>query len=450
MGGTAHRATAPPGEHAPAAGGALEQAGPRVLAALGAQPGGPELLAASAAREDVALVGGAVRDLLLARAPRELDVVVDADAPALARQLADALRAQTVTHERFGTAAVEWAGGRIDIAQRRAESYPAPGALPEVRPGGPQEDLRRRDFTLNAIAVTLAGPRRAELQAAEHALEDLAAGRLRVLHDRSFTEDPTRLLRLARYRARLRLRLEPHTARLAADALAAGALATVSRSRIGAELRLALAEADPAASIEAFDELGLLGALDSRLRFDGQLARRALELLRATGHPRARADLLVLSTLLAPLASEHRDEGEGQDLHTLLNELEFTAADRDIAIHDAVCLEPLTEELAVAENPSQIHEAAHGSSPQGVALAGACGDLLTHGTGQAEVAAREWLSELHDVRLQITGEDLLAAGVPEGPEIRLRLHAALTRKLDGDLDGDGPAAELAAALEAPV
>ncbi|HEV3047864.1 MAG TPA: hypothetical protein VGY13_10945 [Solirubrobacteraceae bacterium] len=449
MGGSRHSASAPPGEHAAAALEPYAQAGPRVLAALAAQPGGPELLAAAATREDAALVGGAVRDLLLGRAPRELDVIVDADAAALAGALAGALDGRTVAHERFGTAAVEWPGGRIDIARRRAESYPAPGALPQVRPGGPEEDLRRRDFTVNALAVTLAGARRGELQGAEHALEDLAAGRLRVLHERSFLEDPTRLLRLARYRARLRLRVEPRTARLAAEALAAGALATVSRARVGAELRLALAEADAVASVEALDELGVLHAMDRRLGFDGQLARRALALLDAAGHAGARADLLVLSTLLVPLARELRADGEDQ-LHTLLNELEFTAADRDSAIHDAVCLEPLAEELATAEIPSQIHEAAHGVSPQGVALAGALGELLTHGTGQAEVAAREWLSELHDVRLRITGEDLLAAGIPEGPEIRLRLDAALARKLDGELAADGPEAELAAALEARV
>ncbi len=211
-----------------------------MLRALAAQPGGPALLSLARDRDDLELVGGAVRDLLLGRSPRELDVVVAGDAAALARELASLLGARTTAHERFGTAAVEWEQGRIDVAERRVESYPAPGALPQVRPGSAEEDLARRDFTVNAIAVELGGAREGQLHGAAHALEDLHAGLLRVLHERSFNDDPTRLLRLARYRARLGFDVEAHTAELAAQALAAGALATVSRARIGAELRLAL------------------------------------------------------------------------------------------------------------------------------------------------------------------------------------------------------------------
>ena len=190
-----------------------------------------------------------MRDLLLGSAPRELDVVVAGDAAALARELAARLGAGATLHDRFGTAMLEWDGGRVDIAERRAESYPAPGALPEVRPGTSEEDLARRDFTVNAIAVALGGARRGELTCAEHALEDLDAGRLRVLHERSFIDDPTRLLRLARYRARLGFELEPDTAALASRALGRGALMTVSRARLGAELRLALGEADAPAAL---------------------------------------------------------------------------------------------------------------------------------------------------------------------------------------------------------
>ncbi len=116
-----------------------------------------------------------------------------------------------------------------------------------MRPGSSEEDLERRDFTVNAIAVALGGARRGELASVAHALEDLDAGRLRVLHERSFVDDPTRLLRLARYRARLGFELEPaHRRAGRACACRSGALMSVSRARVGAELRLALAEADAA------------------------------------------------------------------------------------------------------------------------------------------------------------------------------------------------------------
>ncbi|MFI5004797.1 MAG: prohead protease, partial [Solirubrobacterales bacterium] len=260
-----------------------EPAGVELLERLRAQPGGEDLLAA--ATPGAFLVGGAVRDLLLDRRPRELDVVVEGeDAPLghAAALLAGELVSRFGTpagasgHERFGTVIVEWAAGRIDIATARRERYPAPGALPEVEPAPLAEDLQRRDFTVNALALALDGERPGELHAAPHALEDLRAGRLRVLHERSFLDDPTRLWRLARYRARLGFALEAHTAQLATAAVAEGALGSVSGARLGAELRLALAEPEPLAACAELERLGLLHALHPRLRFEAPLARRAL------------------------------------------------------------------------------------------------------------------------------------------------------------------------------
>lgn len=420
--------------------------GQHLLDALAHLPGGPQLLAACERREDdVSLVGGAVRDLLLARPPRELDVVVVHDPAGLATQLADALGARVTVHERFGTALVEWEEGRVDIAERRAESYAAPGALPDVRAGSVEEDLARRDFTVNAIALTLTGASRGSVHGAEHAIDDLDAGLLRVLHDRSFLDDPTRLWRLARYSARLGFQPEPHTAHLAAAAVAAGALATVSPARVGAELRLALSEADAPAALQRIDELALLTALHPRLRFDGDLARASLDVL-ASADATGRRELLMLAILLTSIAA-HTD-GVESELYELLNDLEFPAADRDLAIFEAISVQDAAERLAGARTPSQVYQAASHMSPEGVALAGAWGEL--HG-GRARVAqaAREWLTTIHHVTLQITGDDLLAAGVPQGPEIRRRLDAALLRKLDGTLAGEGRDAELDAALGAP-
>jgi tRNA nucleotidyltransferase (CCA-adding enzyme) len=414
-----------------------------VLEGLRHLPGGEALLELAAAREDVELVGGAVRDLLLGRTPRELDVVVGGDeqtfthdAPLFARDLAARLDALSGAneHERFGTAIVEWEDGRIDVATRRAESYPAPGALPEVRGGTPQEDLERRDFTVNAIAVGLGGGRLGELRAvSEDALGDLAQGRLRVLHERSFTDDPTRLLRLARYRARLGFEVEAHTAQLAAQAVSSRALDTVSGARIGAELRLALAEGDAVASLAALSELGVLGGLHPRLRFEESLARATLELLPADGPP----DLALLASLVLPLALRAGGDSRAE-IVALLDRLNFPAGDRDRVVVAAGAVPRLIEELPAVERPSVLRAAVMGVPPEGVALAGALG---------AQEPARRWLEQTRSVKLAITGEDLLAAGIPEGPEIGRRLDAALDRKLDGELTG-GREAELTAALEA--
>ena len=268
-------------------------------------------------------------------------MVVAADAASFAGDLAAALglpeeRSRrdrpTTVHERFGTALVCWQAGRIDIASRRAESYPAPGALPVVRAGTPEQDLRRRDFTVNALAVPLGGARRGELRNVPHALEDLDAMRLRVLHERSFRDDPTRLLRLARYQARLGFEPERLTAELAAAALEGGALQTVSGARIGAELRLALAEPDAIAALAALDDIGVLSALHPPLGLDPALARSAVEMLPEDG----RADLLLLACLmLADTITLARPRAPlqhtGATMLGLLDEMEFPAADRDRA-----------------------------------------------------------------------------------------------------------------------
>jgi len=408
-----------------------------VLRALARKPGGPQLLAIGREREDLALVGGAVRDLLLGNQPRELDVVVAGDAASLAGELAAVIGASVTVHERFGTAVVEWEAGRVDVAMRRAESYAAPGSLPEVRDGSLEEDLGRRDFTVNAIAVALGGPHRGELAGAEHALEDLASGRLRVLHERSFVDDPTRLLRLARYQARLGFEPQSRTAELAKEALAVGALETVSRARIGAELRLALGEANAIESLVALDALGVLRAIDPELGFDGPLARRALALLPEDG----RANLLLMASLLLALAG--RGESPELELLELLDGLEFTAGERDCVLSSALAAAALVEQLALSMRPSRLQSQLRSQPLEAIALAGA----LAPAGSAADAAAADWLERVRHVRLTITGDDLLAAGVPSGPELGRRLQAALGRKLDGELDA-GPQAELDAALEA--
>lgn len=177
--------------------------------ALRSSAAGARLLDAMAGVPGAYLVGGAVRDLLLGRTPRELDVVVDGDLTPLAAALGGKLMA----HDRFGTATVMVGDDVYDLAQTRTESYAAPGALPDVEPAGLDEDLRRRDLTVNAIAVSPTG----EVVAVDGALADLEAGTLRVLHDASFRDDPTRLWRLARYGARLGFAADAHTAALAQD-----------------------------------------------------------------------------------------------------------------------------------------------------------------------------------------------------------------------------------------
>ncbi len=400
-----------------------------LLDSIREQPGGEALL--GAAYEGVHLVGGAVRDLLRAERPRELDVLVEGPI----EPLLHALGGEAVTHDRFGTASISLGDARIDVARARRERYPEPGALPEVEPASLVDDLLRRDFTVNAIAVSLTD---AQMRAVPHAEADIARGVLRVLHEQSFSDDPTRLLRLARYAARLGFEVEEHTAALVRAALGERVLETVSGARIGAELRLALGEADAVASLMALSELGVLGSLHPRLRFEQPVARMTLELLPEDGRP----DLALLASLVLPLAlragGDRSEIGQRAEIVALLDRWDFPAGDRDRVVAAAVAVPRLVEELPAVELPSALRAIARRVPVEGVALAGALG---------CERPARRWLQEVRHVRLEITGEDLLTVGVAEGPEIGRRLEAVLQLRLDGEL-ADGREAELQAAREA--
>jgi len=161
------------------------------------------------------LVGGTVRDLLLRRPPRfDVDLAVVGDGAAYAEQLAARLNGHVTTHDRFGTATVHYGSdAHVDVASARTETYAAPGALPDVAPAASIEaDLARRDFTVNAIAVSL--PDGAVVDP-HRGIEHLRDRLVRVLHEQSFVDDPTRIFRAARYEARLGFRMDPKTETLA-------------------------------------------------------------------------------------------------------------------------------------------------------------------------------------------------------------------------------------------
>ena len=340
------------------------------------------------AREPVYLVGGAVRDLLLGRPRADVDLVVEGDAAALAERLGGAER----EHERFGTVKVEVEGHEVDVATARTESYPHPGALPEVAPAESIDaDLGRRDFTINAMAIPLAGEPR--LIDPHGGRADLERGLLRVLHPRSFEDDPTRAIRAARYGSRFGFGLEPGTYEL----LRRADLSTVSADRRRAELeRLA---AEPTGRVG----LGLLagwGLID--LREGGVELMRRVEELQKEPHwaqlvPREQA---LIAAALGPEGSE-----------------------RVLA-----SMPP--------PRPGEGVEVAGRRDPLELILARALG------AGWLD----RYLSVWSKVELEIDGGDLIAAGIPEGPAVGRGLRAARRGRLEGEVAGREQ--ELAAALEA--
>jgi tRNA nucleotidyltransferase (CCA-adding enzyme) len=419
--------------------------GQALLERLRALPGGPELIALARERGGIELVGGAVRDLMLGAPPRELDAVVRAEVEPLAQELAERLGGEATVHERFGTALVRAPRVDVDLATMRAESYPSPGALPQVRPGTPDEDLRRRDFTVNAIALALAGEEAGRLRAVPGAFDDIAARRLRVLHERSFLEDPTRILRMARYAVRLGFEVEPHTAELAALALRAGALKTVSGARLGAELRLAFAEPCAVEVLAELDLLGVLSAWESGVSFDEHVVRVALEIMPKDGS----RPVLFAAALLLGLAVALNSEDTEAAMRGFIADLQLPAGVGERVFGAAVSACFVIDSVDEAGTTPDLLELTEGTPIESLALAAAVRDLEDGPGSYGRGLIEDWLREQRHIALQVTGDDLIAAGVPEGPEVGLRLEESYRMLLEERIE-PGRESELRAALEAKL
>jgi tRNA nucleotidyltransferase (CCA-adding enzyme) len=378
--------------------------------------------AADALGVRVGLVGGLVRDLLLERglARTDLDLVVEGSARDLARRLAGTWGGRVVEHPAFLTATLEAPDGRrVDLATARRERYPAPGALPDVEPASLDEDLARRDFSVNALAVRLDGGAPGALADPTGGLADLRARRLRVLHPLSFVEDPTRIFRAARFAARLGFRIDRTTRRLAVGAARLGVHRALSGDRLRAELELILAEPDPAAALLEAARLGgwrLIGP-------EAPVGPREARLVARVLAPPALSGLApgtALAVALLALA------GGTEAAETAAARLALGPALRDAIRRARLDAPPLLRDLRAVGGPSAAYTRLR-SVPEATlvwarALAGA-------------PAARRYLDlrlgPWRGLRPLAGGDDLAALGVPAGPEVGALLGELLAAQAAG-------------------
>ncbi len=374
-------------------------------------------VAVRAAPGRAALVGGAVRDLLLAdrrpgRPLRDLDVVLEGDAEGLARGLADAFGGELAIHGRFDTATVWTADGvRVDLAAARAERYARPGVLPEVGPATLEQDLGRRDFSIHAIALVLGADGGGPLLDPTGGRRDLEAGRLRVLHPESFRDDPTRILRATRYAARLGFTLGPATARWRAAAVSEDVAAAVSGDRLWAEWSLLATEDDPVAALRALHRDGGSRALRlpqvDREELDRDLA--AVAAVAGLGGAGIEPAEGFLAAWLRGAGDDAREAA--------LTRLGVPEARHGWFAPPAV-LDDWTDPVACREGLDAL---------PGPARAALC---AAHGEPACE-ALRWYAEELRWVRPLLRGRDLLELGLAPGPRVSEVLRSVWHRQLRG-------------------
>ncbi|MCF7908728.1 MAG: hypothetical protein K9L86_07665 [Candidatus Omnitrophica bacterium] len=238
----------------------------------------------------VYLVGGVARDLLLGKDVFDLDIVVEGDAIKLASRLARQLKADFKKHHAFGTATVGWQGHKIDFVTSRSETYSHWGALPKVKPASLVEDLCRRDFTINAIAIGLNKADHGKLIDLYGGLKDLKKGLIRVLHSQSFLEDPTRIFRAIRFEQRFRFKIETHSLSLLKQAIREKALSLVNLHRLRNELILILKELEPQRYIRRLDGLVSLSFIGSGLKLKKEDSKLFDRINKASKHYQKKFD----------------------------------------------------------------------------------------------------------------------------------------------------------------
>jgi tRNA nucleotidyltransferase (CCA-adding enzyme) len=377
----------------------------------------------------VFVVGGFVRDLLLERPNLDMDIVVEGDGIKFAHAFAEACKGTVKHHQRFGTAVVKLPDGfKIDLATARTEIYEHPGALPSVKPSSIKDDLRRRDFTINAMAMGLNESRFGELLDFFGGKRDIEDGLIRILNNSSFLDDPTRMFRAVRFETRYHFQIEPQTERLLKEAVAKDYIKFITGQRLRNEILLILKEDDPLPAIRRMGDFNLLEYIHSNISISRNLEALFHEVKAILKHG---SDLYfnkyevdhVLVNLLAftDQLSESEVEEVSQRLALRGN---YTEALRKSKTHISSILQAMSQPVI---QYSVIYKMLKNHPLELLILAMAKGDKTT----KKNISI--YMSELRHLKPLVNGNNLREMGYPEGPLYSEILDKLFAKQLDGDI-----------------
>ena len=366
--------------------------------------------------ESVYVVGGVVRDLILGREPVDADISVVGDAGAFSGALAGRLGAARPTESEFLTFKITLGNTSegatsIDVVTARAETYPEPAALPDVVPSSIKDDLERRDFTVNSMGISLSDSDWGNLVDPVNGLGDIMRKRIRVLHDASFADDPTRLFRAVRYAVRLDFSIDSTMKSLIDDSL--GKVDRLGGARLRNEFELMLGEPKRVEILHEAEDLGLLAAISPGLR----IGSRSLEVMESGASTRFE-DLLALSTfgLTQDEAEQVAKRFDGPEMWTKTIRGNPELADL-VAVLDRSDI-----------RRSEVAEILDSVPLQSIRAYIAAGPPLPRRDRMIE-----YIDKIRFERPEITGDDLIAAGIEEGPVIGQLIDIVRRARLDGQV-----------------
>ncbi len=367
--------------------------------------------------EAVYLVGGVVRDLLLDKTNIDIDLAVEGDAIAFARELIRDRDGKITIHRQFNTAKIVWHEWSVDLATSRRESYSRPGVLPTVKPSSLDDDLFRRDFTINAMAIDLNPHSYGRLIDPYSGQKDIKQGLLRVLHEKSFIDDSTRIWRGLRYEQRLDFRLEADTLILLQRDISM--LDSISGDRIRYELECILDEELPEKVLQRAGKLGALERLNPALEDDGWLADKYNN-ARQMSLPHKPPPDLYMALLAYNLTDKEREQ--------FISYLRLPKPAARTLRDSGGIRAKLTELAAAAIKPSRIYHLLHGYSPQAITS-----NIIASDSPIACRNIKLYSDKLQHIKPLLNGNDLIKMGIPPGPRIKEILNKLLDARLDGEV-----------------
>jgi tRNA nucleotidyltransferase (CCA-adding enzyme) len=365
--------------------------------------------------ERLYLVGGVVRDLILGQATLDLDLVVEGNGIELAHRLQEINHGELTLHPRFISATLKWDQWSVDVATARTETYARPAALPDISPSTIDHDLSRRDFSINAMAVRLNPGEYGKLLDPHDGRSDLREKLVRVLYQKSFIDDPTRIWRGLRYEQRLDFRLEKETLYLLKRDV--NILDSLTPDRVRYEIECVLKEPAPEEVFRRAAELGVLGRLLPSLPGDGWLAEQYGKLRELKLPPPQEMDFR-LALLAYPLSTAEAD--------VFINRLNLPKS-LETLVRDTIALKNKLKLLATpGVSRSSIYNILDGLSGDAIRL-----NAMVTESPIAAQGINLYLVKLQNVKVLMHGNDLIAMGVPQGPRVKEILDQLLRARLNG-------------------